>query len=375
MPKAKAKAKPRLKWTSEANLFVLEWIDKHSGEEGGLCKDEDATIDSLVAEDAFADQHKGMERFSTDEDKRDHIRSKLQEFWNDYKQLPKYEQAPYTKTTLYKKGTTMFDWFKIEAVYPGALSDEEFKSRKERAGFSPSTRSGKRKRSEDQEEPENPASPKHPRVEGQDGPVQASTASSSHTINNSEQQNALSGTVSNSQAPKLRLPPRDRAERRVNQEAMLSDLEFSKLPKMKRLLGRYTGDEESELTFEPDIGGALLKIYAKVKTAVEAYLQDSELHLYQPVVLEPLFAYPRELRSMLTNILGNTAESSDDRSHLFQALQDQGTIGYSLFIRSLLAAALETWCLGTALSEQRVYNSHSGGLIEQVLGKCKFLMI
>jgi hypothetical protein len=153
---------------------------------------------------------------------------------------------------------------------------------------------------------------------------------------------------------------------------MLSDLELAKLPKFKRLLGD-SWDERAQLSEVWKLQAQMMKFYTQIERSVDDYIDSCELDEFQPIVLRPESAYPRDLNALMSLILGGNTGTAEGRRALFQSIRDQKCISYSYFIRSLLIAAVTTWCFRPAVEEARIYRSYGGGAIKQVLESCEFI--
>ena len=375
MAKGKGKAKTNPKWSVEAEVHLLRWLDDNKGTEGDLSKDEETAFNTLIADDEFLSHHPGIKTLPTDEEKKQNIHNRLKYFWTKFK-LPKYEKAPYSKTIIYDRGSAVFDWKELEIRYPSLFSDEEFRRLKESAGLNSSAtqETGTKRKSLDDQQPADDitAGPPHKRTRSQSKipPNQGPSGSSG------QQTQVNPATSHQTQQPNSSRPsrqrPTDRAQRRLNQQALMSDTDFANLPKIKRLLGN-PDNETTRISDQGDIGIALMRIYDDIRRAVEEYLHACKVDADKPVILEPMSTYPAQLHELLARMLGNLDDTVDDRCKLFQHTQTDSRVGYELFLRSLLAVAVTYWCFRDEVVEDNVYRAFGGGLIKHVFETCKFL--
>ncbi|KIW70785.1 hypothetical protein PV04_03026 [Phialophora macrospora] len=371
MAKRKAK-KVNPTWTLEAEVLLLNWLDDNKGTDGALRQNDEAAWNEFVAGDEFVRQHMGIQDFSTEEEKRQHIQLRLRYLWSNFRSTF-YAETPFTKTIIYTQGSAALDWGRLENRYRSLYTPEEYQTRKalaELATSTPGGTGGKRKIREEEDLGDgtvdgsgDSSRQKRLRQQIRETPGQTISSSSSPTEINSgpgtsrsQPQHLLSAAM---------LPPLSRIERRTRQDAMLSDLELSKLPKFKRLLGD-SWDERAQLTDVLKLQTQMMKIYTQIERSVNEYMGSCAVDNFQPIVLRPESAYPRDLNKLLSLILGGHTGQVEERRALFQSLRDEKVISYTYFIRSLLIAAVMDWCLRPAVEEARIYRSYGGGVIQQV---------
>ncbi|KAK4948574.1 hypothetical protein LTR10_012578 [Elasticomyces elasticus] len=340
------KSGTNVKWSPEAEVFLLEWLDKNKGSEGALLQNADTALDGLTADEDFQKCLPGIKALSADE-RRVKVTARLQWFWRNYRLSPKYDEAPYTVTTIYTKGVEVLDWEKLGSRYVDLYTSEQLQARKALPPTSTSAGQTTRKRSapddlDQDDNAENRPSPKRLR---------------SWTIN---ARNEVPNTLDTSAEE-----PESREQRRARQNEMLSDLDFGKLPKFRLLLM----DEHSHPLLKTDVDFEMKGIYNQMRRAVEEYVRSYDLHESSPVILEPMLAYPPRLNSLLSETLGGVAEDVDSRRMLFQKVQQEVAIGYGYFIRSLLAAAITIWCFRTNINEKEIYRSYGAGVIQAAFEK------
>ncbi|KAJ9603310.1 hypothetical protein H2200_012088 [Cladophialophora chaetospira] len=348
-------------WSIEAEVLLLNWLDKNKGPDGSLRQDEDAAIGSLVADDSFIRQHEGISEIATEEGKRQNIQLKLKNLWNKYKRQ-KYEVTPFSKTIMYNKGSEVLDWNTLETRYRDLYTPEEYQARKNVAGLDTSNvgSKGDKRKSRNGDVPDGlgDSSPKRPRTQDGTLPNEPTAASQDPPLD-------PTGGHPQSQPPAPVPQPLSRVERRTRQDMLLSDLDLLQLPKFKKLVG-HGGVQFTALTDLSELQSRMAKIYRKIQTTVEEYVRSCNLHKIEYIVLEPESAYPAKLRELLTLILAGSAERVEGRREIFHSLRNEKRISYEFFIRSLLIAAVVKWCLGSNLEENNIYKSYGGGVIREV---------
>jgi len=344
------KASASVKWSPEAEVFLLEWLDKNKGSEGALLQDANTALKELTADEDFQKQLPGIKALSDDE-RIVKVTARLRWFWGNYRLSPRYDETPYTKTTIYTKGVEVLDWERLGSRYVDLYTPEQLQARKNLAPTSVSTDQTIRKRH----------SPDNPEQDDDTESFRSPKRLRSRTVNpRNEEPNTPEAS---SEHP----VPRD--ERRARQNAMLSRLDIGNLPKFRRLLM----DERSNPT-RADVNLEMTGIYNQMQRVVDEYVLTYDLPQYTPVILEPMLGYPARLNSLLSEMLGGVADTVDSRRMLFQKVQQEKAVGYASFLRSLLAAAVTNWCFRATISERDIYRSYGAGLIQAAFEKGKHAM-
>ncbi|KAI1612845.1 hypothetical protein EDD36DRAFT_419004 [Exophiala viscosa] len=325
-PKIKAQS---VKWIPEAKVFLLEWLEANKGPEGTLVQDEASALNALIADEHFLKLVPGIETLADDQ-KREKVTARLKWFWTQYR-LSKYENAPYTATTIYGKGVEVLDWEEPGTRYVDLYTPDQLRARRRLAYSNEATShaTSKRKASYTVGGADDRQSPKRLRSRTNDAPTQPNDLTRTSPPESEQVGNRESSQGQREDHASAPRQPTDRLERRTRQNDMLSDVEFANLPKFKRLLGKADGGPSDFVRHGPDdvVEVEMLRIYDRIEGTVQKYMYSTKLDADQPILLEPKYAYPGQLNHLIGVVMGDSAGTVDARRMLFTSLQQEKAVG------------------------------------------------
>ncbi|KIW18912.1 hypothetical protein PV08_03201 [Exophiala spinifera] len=366
---------PRVNWPLPAEKFVLDWIEDNKGPGGKLLQDGESAIQELAENDDFLQLVPMLQR-CTPPERLLKITEKLKRMYDEFR-LPQYQEP---LTTIYKYGVKIFNWDTLGKRYATLYTPEEIETRIQlttSGTASPPTETsstpqpGSKRKSPDAETDDRTSKHFRPCNTGTDDGDGHAVIDKTREIPPQSEPVLRREISSDQQRPARTLPalPALQPFDLRNFSTIRPKSKTANLPKATELLER--GYER--LSSHGAIDGQLREIYDKITEAVKDLVEGSEIGKDQPICFEPESAYPDKLARLMMAVLGYPGDSVRARHVLYQRLQQHKIIGWHVFIRSLLAAAVTRWCLDAgqtksdAMGEQSIYQSYGNGVVQKVL--------
>ncbi|OAL33386.1 hypothetical protein AYO20_07397 [Fonsecaea nubica] len=399
-----------LQWTPAAEKLLLEWIEQNKGPDGTLRQNFELALDEMAAH--LHDQFSSTPQLGTVVLKR-RINDKLRRVWNKYR-LAKYETTPFAATTFFDEGIAALDREKLGSGFADLFSSEEPRDLAQSADNNPSAaiNLGEKRKAEDpasSSDPNDCSPSKRAKSTGSVSSARSVTPTSSSdsllqiTTQDADepeaeiplyasalptpevQPNTVHDTASQAQIqpardvplaePQAYLETEDAtsprpADAAVNRSPLpqnppghkiLEALEFweDHQPRMAKLLYEHTIVTCSS-TFKHTMG----TILAKASVAVGGYIHSLGM-MDQTVLLDPTVIYPVQLKRLIETLVP-TRHRRD-----FEALQRRtNTVDWDLFSRSLVGAAVTSWCLNRSPSAWDLFSNSFKYMFEEVHEKC-----
>ena len=392
-----AGSKTILKWPNTAIKRMLKWVDDNKSQ-----KEKDVAIEELTAHlrPGFLNDYN-----LNDNDQQSRVEGKLMRLWKKYR-LPVHKDLQYT--ALLEQGVELLDQAELGADFGDLFASEGPVDQTAAANTSPSTvsQAGTKRKFDDAETPgealeDGHQSPKRakstegtrsekPAVSTADSPdlalvkggakdTLAALETQTGVFEPPQERTSIEKEVvpdTHAQTTTIDSPP---LQADNNPKAATGNIaaETNKEPlsqqppkpqktkKVPQIPSELLQENKVRFTLDKEINFDMNKLLEKVGGAVDEYLESTELVNYQPVILDPLLAYPHELNEVLKMVLGS-ASIRDMRIQRFNALQQIKNVGYASFIRSLLAATITRWCFERSPHAKELFEVWEGKIVEAV---------